>query len=271
MIPSKSRLLATALLVIAGGVTMGGCGRRPPPLHPPPVATQPPATETRTGSTAPDPPSVLVPTLDVRIEPPTIKRGASALLIWQAQHSDQVTINHNIGAVDPSGKIKFFPDETTTYQIVAEGAGGRTEKAVTVEVSAGPAGDISEVDLSQGSIEEQFEHSIRPIFFSFDRAILSAEAKADLDSNIRWLQREENSRLRFVLEGHCDERGSEEYNLALGDLRAQVVRGYLLEQGVDPSRITAISLGEERPFDSRRTEEAWTLNRRVQFGLVKEG
>lgn len=250
---------------------MDGCGRRPPPLQPPPVATRPPATETDTGSTAPDPSPILVPTLDVRIEPPSIKRGESALLIWQAQHSDQVTIDHNIGAVDTSGKIKFFPDETTTYKVVAEGAGGRTERAVIVEVSAGPAGDISQEDLSQGSIDEQFEHSIKPIFFSFDRAILSAEARADLDNNARWLQREGNSHLRFVLEGYCDERGSEEYNLALGDLRAQVVRGYLLEQGVDPSRITAISLGEERPFDSRRTEEAWALNRRVQFVLVKEG
>ena len=268
MISTNSRLVA--LLVIAG-VTMGACARRPPPLHPPPVASQPPATETRTGSTAPDPPSVLLPTLDVRIEPPSIKRGASALLIWQAQHSDQVTINHNIGVVDTSGKIKFFPDETTTYQVVAEGAGGRAERTVTVEVAAGSAGDISERDLLQRSIEEQFEHSIKPVFFSFDRAILSAEAKADLDSNIGWLQRGENSHLRFVLEGHCDERGSEEYNLALGDLRAQVVRGYLIERGVDPSRIAAISLGEERPFDSRRTEEAWTLNRRVQFVLVKEG
>ena len=197
-------------------------------------------------------------------------------MIWQAQHSDQVIIDHNIGAVDTSGKIKFFPDATTTYQVVAEGAGGRTERAVTIEVSAGPDGDISEEDLSEedlllGSIEERFEHSIKPIFFPFDRAILSAEAKADLDNNSRWLQREENRHLRFVLEGHCDERGSEEYNLALGDLRAQVVRGYLLERGVEPSRITAISLGEERPFDSRRTEEAWTLNRRVQFVLVKGG
>ncbi len=192
-------------------------------------------------------------------------------MIWQAQHSDQVIIDHNIGAVDTSGKIKFFPDATTTYQVVAEGAGGRTERAVTIEVSAGPDGDISEEDLLLGSIEERFEHSIKPIFFPFDRAILSAEAKADLDNNSRWLQREENRHLRFVLEGHCDERGSEEYNLALGDLRAQVVRGYLLERGVEPSRITAISLGEERPFDSRRTEEAWTLNRRVQFVLVKGG
>lgn len=263
---SNSRLLATSLVIAA--VITGACGRRPPPLPPPPVATHPPATETRTGSTAPDPPSVLVPTLDVRIEPPSIKRGESALLIWQAQHSDRVTIDHNIGVVDTAGKIKFFPDETTTYRAVAEGAGGRTEKIVTVDVSVGP-GRVSEEDLLQGSVEEQFEQSVKPIFFSFDKATLGSEAKEDLEGNVRWLQREENSHLRFVLEGHCDERGSEEYNLALGDIRAQVVRSYLLEQGVDPSRITAISLGEERPFDSRRTEEAWTLNRRVQFVLVK--
>ena len=267
MSPSSSRLLRTSLLVIAS-VIVGACGRRPPPLPPPPVATDPATSAARTGSTAPDPPSVLVPTLDIRIEPPSIKRGESALLIWQAQHSDRVIIDHNVGAVDTSGKIKFFPDKTTTYRAVAEGAGGQTEKIVTVDVSVGPAG-VFEEDLLQGSVKERFEQSVKPIFFSFDKATLSAKAKADLKGNIRWLHREENSHLRFVLEGHCDERGSEEYNLALGDIRAQVVRSYLLEQGVDPSRITAISLGEERPFDSRRTEEGWTLNRRVQFVLVK--
>ena len=212
---------------------------------------------------------MLAPKLDARIEPPSIRRGESALLIWQAQHSDKVTIDHNIGAVDTSGRIKFFPDETTAYRIVADGTGGRTEKIVTVDVSVGPGG-VSEEDVLPGSAEERFEQSVKPIFFSFDKATLGAEAKADLDSNVRWLQRAENLHLRFVLEGHCDERGSEEYNLALGDLRAQVVRGYLLEQGVDPSRISSISLGEERPFDSRRTEEAWTLNRRVQFVLVND-
>ena len=269
MIPFNPRFLVTWLLLILG-IHLSGCGRRPPPLDPPPAATRPSATDPNATSTVPDTSPIATPTLDVQIAPPAIEKGESAVLMWEARHADQVTIDHNIGAVDTSGKIKFFPDETTAYQVVAEGPGGRTEKVVTVDVALGPGGDISEENLLEGSLEKGFGHWVKPIFFPFDKATLGSEAKAHLEGNARWLQRAENSHLRFVLEGHCDERGSDEYNLALGDLRAQVVKKYLIDYGIEPHRMTTISLGEERPFESRRTEEAWTLNRRVQFILVKQ-
>jgi peptidoglycan-associated lipoprotein len=75
--------------------------------------------------------------------------------------------------------------------------------------------------------------------------------------------------LLFVVEGHCDERGSEEYNLALGDARAEVVAEYLKNNGISKSRITTISMGEERPFDNRKVEAAYALNRRAHFVLLK--
>jgi peptidoglycan-associated lipoprotein len=208
--------------------------------------------------------------LDLRIEPRRINPGESALLTWQTQNASEVRIAPNIGSVDLSGKIKFFPDETSTYSVTAKGPGGSTTRSVTVEVALGISSDISVENVNGLTVQEQFAEFVKPVFFAFDSAQLSQEAKLVLDSNIQWLSRPENNRLRFVLEGHADERGSEEYNLALGDMRAQVVRDYLIASGIDLSRIQTVSLGEERPFDRGTTEEAYARNRRTQFLLSEE-
>jgi peptidoglycan-associated lipoprotein len=120
-------------------------------------------------------------------------------------------------------------------------------------------------DLRGLSLEEQFQVFVKPVFFEFDSTVLTQESILTLDGNIRWLLRPENSGIRLLLEGHADERGSEEYNLALGDKRAQVVRDFLVDHGINPSRINTVSLGEERPFDHRKSEEAYALNRRTEF------
>jgi len=99
--------------------------------------------------------------------------------------------------------------------------------------------------------------------------VLSEEASLILDGNAEWLTRPENLGIRFLIEGHCDQRGTEEYNLALGDTRAQAVLAYLARQGIDLSRVRALALGEERPFDLRQTEEGWRLNRRAHFMLTQ--
>ena len=80
----------------------------------------------------------------------------------------------------------------------------------------------------------------------------------------------ENAQVRFVIEGHCDERGTDEYNLALADMRAQVVRQFLVDAGVEPDRMSTIALGEERPFETGHSEEAWSMNRRVHFVLIQD-
>jgi len=207
------------------------------------------------------------PHLELRIEPQRIAPGESALLTWETRNANEVRIEPNIGTVDLTGRIKFFPDETTTYGVTAEGPGGRTTKSIRVEVVGDRSTEISVEDMTGLSLAEQFSKSVRPVFFVFDSAELSQEAQSTLDENIRWLSRLENNRLSFVLEGHADERGSEEYNLALGDMRAQVVKEYLVAKGIDLSRITTISLGEERPFETGTTEEAYALNRRTHFSI----
>jgi peptidoglycan-associated lipoprotein len=101
------------------------------------------------------------------------------------------------------------------------------------------------------------------IYFEFDESRLLPEAKAILKNKAKWLLA--NPTANVVIEGHCDERGTSEYNMALGDRRAQSARNYLVDLGVSSRRLTTISYGEERPLAFGHNETAWAKNRRAQF------
>ncbi|OGF24145.1 MAG: peptidoglycan-associated lipoprotein [Candidatus Eisenbacteria bacterium RBG_19FT_COMBO_70_11] len=102
----------------------------------------------------------------------------------------------------------------------------------------------------------------RPAFFDFDKSNLRPDAQAALDADAKLLR--DNADIKVTIEGHCDERGTTEYNLALGERRAQAARDYLVAAGISASRIEIVSYGEERPFDPGHNEGAWTQNRRAQ-------
>lgn len=104
---------------------------------------------------------------------------------------------------------------------------------------------------------------LEDIHFEFDRYTLSPESRRILSGHAKTLK--EDPEVRILIEGHCDDRGTQEYNLALGQRRAQAAKDYLLNSGVDPARITVISYGEERPLDPGSTEAAWSRNRRAHF------
>ena len=106
---------------------------------------------------------------------------------------------------------------------------------------------------------------LKDIFFEYDRAVIDAGQKAVLDENVRWLKT--NTSARILLEGHCDERGTAEYNLGLGDRRSKAVRDYLITSGIAANRIGTISYGKERAFVLGHDENAWRQNRRVHFTL----
>lgn len=103
------------------------------------------------------------------------------------------------------------------------------------------------------------------VYFAFDNSSLSAEARETLLKQAQWLK--ENTDRTVIVEGHCDNRGTEEYNLALGSRRAQSVKDFLVNAGVEPSRIVTISYGEERPAVRENNEDAWAKNRRAEFRL----
>jgi peptidoglycan-associated lipoprotein len=109
---------------------------------------------------------------------------------------------------------------------------------------------------------------LETIYFEFDRYDLLSEARRVLKLNATWLRSHPDVRVR--LEGHCDERGTEEYNLALGDRRADAARRYLVDLGIRPDRLLTISYGESRPADPRSTERAWAKNRRVEFVILTD-
>jgi peptidoglycan-associated lipoprotein len=115
------------------------------------------------------------------------------------------------------------------------------------------------------SERDMFEND--DILYEFDSASLSVDAQQILRRKAEWLR--ENPRARVNIEGHCDERGTNEYNLALGDRRAFSAKSFLVDLGIDDSRLTTVSYGEEQPIDSRSAEDAWSQNRRAHFVITE--
>ncbi len=110
------------------------------------------------------------------------------------------------------------------------------------------------------------ESILEVVYFAFDSSELLPEAKEALKRNAQWLL--ENPDVRVIVEGHCDERGTEQYNIGLGERRAKSVMHYLMLLGVEEGRLEIISYGESRPVDPRPIEEAWAKNRRVEFKRI---
>ena len=121
-------------------------------------------------------------------------------------------------------------------------------------------------DIEELNRVAQSRGYIQDAFFAFDESALSSEAQAALSASADWLKK--NPQYSLLVEGHCDERGTEQYNLALGDRRANTAKEYLVTLGVDAGRIRTVSYGEERPFDPGHDEAAWAKNRRAHLVLV---
>lgn len=155
----------------------------------------------------------------------------------------------------------------------APGAGGLAKPAASAGASAagrtaGSSAGAGTVIPALPSPSEYVETSaLRDIHFDFDRYEIRPDARPILEESARWLKTQ--SKAQVLIEGHCDERGTNEYNLALGDRRARATRDYLVSLGIDQARITTISYGEERPLCTDRTEACWAQNRRAHF-LVKQ-
>jgi len=115
-------------------------------------------------------------------------------------------------------------------------------------------------------MDEMFRQNLQTIYFDFDKSDVRPDQLPRLETDASWLK--EHRGLKFRIEGHCDERGSEEYNLALGDRRANRVKEFLIREGVDSSSINTISYGEERPVCREATEDCYQKNRRATFVLI---
>ena len=118
-----------------------------------------------------------------------------------------------------------------------------------------------------GGVDTESSKYLKRFHFDFDRYTIRSDAVSTLKDNARWMK--ESSSKSFVVEGHCDERGTNEYNMALGERRAKAAKDYLVNLGVSASKLTIISFGEERPADSGHSESAWAQNRRGEFLIRK--
>jgi len=133
--------------------------------------------------------------------------------------------------------------------------------AEAVATPAAPKPDAAGAD-ARGAGKESV---LKDAFFDFDKSSIRPDAKLNLDENAKWLKA--NPKAAFTIEGHCDERGTREYNLGLGQRRAKAAKDYLVSAGIDAKRIKIISYGKERPFEPGHDESAWKWNRRAHFVL----
>ena len=169
------------------------------------------------------------------------------------------------------------PTATTKPDPASSGAGLSSAKpSDTVRSGDGQRGGTKESDLASSSLKALQEgrlpitpasSPLKDAFFDFDRYDLSADARGALRGNAEWLKN--NPSVRVDIEGHSDERGTNEYNLALGAKRSQAARDYLASLGIAPDRLSTISYGEEIPLCQERSESCWRQNRRARFVIVQ--
>ena len=205
------------------------------------------------------PAAVLAPTAQITATPALVSANDQVQLSWRTTNANTVTID-GIGDVPSSGVKTVTPSESTTYHLVAKGDGGTAEATARVTVNGPPA---VVVPNSTMSAEEQFKSNVQDIFFDYDTYDIRGDAQATLSRDASYLV--SHPEIKIVIGGYCDERGSNEYNLALGQNRAEATKAALVTAGVAASRIRTVSYGKEKPFCSESTEECWQQNRRGGF------
>jgi len=218
----------------------------------------------------PPPPPAPSPTITVRAEPATIDRGQSTTLTWEARNASAVRIEPGLGEVTTAGNRQVSPDASITYNFTAVGPGGTAQETVRVTVNVpppAPKADVAPPRAADPSIEELFRKNIQTVYFDYDQADIRSSEIGKLQGNAAWLKA--NPGVRVRLEGHADERGSQEYNLALGERRAAAVKQFLVTQGVAENRLSVTTLGEERPECKDQTEECYQRNRKAAFAMNK--
>jgi len=166
--------------------------------------------------------------------------------------------------VQASGSQQVTPADSTTYTLTAKGAGGTQQATARVTVNAPPPPPPPPPSPTE---EELFSQNVKDIYFDYDKADVRADQQSSMQGDIDFLKQHPN--IHFTIEGHCDERGSTEYNLALGDNRANAVRNALVQGGVSADNIHTISYGKEKPFCTDHTEDCWQQNRRGHFVYQK--
>jgi peptidoglycan-associated lipoprotein len=243
----KWTLLVVALTAI---MVISGCKKKE-------VAPAPPQ------AAAPAPPQ---PQATLSVSPDSIQPGGSATLTWSTQNASNVNID-GIGGVQPNGSQAVSPSASTTYHLTAQGPGGMAEATARLSVTQAEAPPApvaaAPVEAPMPGEAELFAQNVKDIYFDYDRYDLRPGDQAIIAADAAFLSAHPS--IKFTIEGHCDERGSIDYNLALGDNRANAAREALIKAGVHADQIKTISYGKEKPFCTESNENCWQQNRRDHF------
>jgi peptidoglycan-associated lipoprotein len=211
--------------------------------------------------TAPPPAAAPAPTAQLTATPSSITAGDQVVLTWRTSDATSVSID-GIGDVPTSGVKNVTPSASTSYHLVARGDGGTADATARVTVNSPPAVVVPTTTMSA---EDEFRATVQDIFFDYDAADIRADAQATLSKDAAFLNSHPD--MKVVIGGYCDERGSNEYNLQLGQTRAEAARNALVNAGVAAGRLRVISYGKEKPFCTDSTEDCWQQNRRAGFSI----
>lgn len=242
---SKRNTILTLLAV----VLLCGCQKKvaKAPVAPAPTASSP-----------------ATPTVTLQASPATLTRGESTTLTWSSSNATQVTLAPEGGNVVLQGSRRVTPADSVTYTIRASGPGGTATATASIAVSVPRAAAPAAPEPGEAQL---FQQNVKDAFFDYDKADIRTDAQDALTRDADFLRTHPD--IRVTVEGHCDERGGEEYNLALGDRRATSTKQYLVTLGVSADHIQTESLGKEQPFCTTEAESCYQQNRRGHLLMAR--
>jgi len=202
------------------------------------------------------------PTASLSADRTSVNQGEAVKLSWTTTDATNVSISPEVGAVTPQGSTTVNPTESTSYTLTASSAGGNTDSTVRITVNA-PAASPARAE----GMDELFTKEVHDAFFDLDKADIRPDARQALQQTATFLKAYPNAHV--TVEGYCDDRGSTEYNLALGQRRANAVKEYLISLGIPATNLSTTSWGKEKQFCTEQTESCWQQNRRGHFTLNK--
>jgi peptidoglycan-associated lipoprotein len=251
------RKISTIGICLMLALFAAGCKKKAPPPPPPPP---PPAAP------APAPPPAAPTITEFVAEPSSIERGQSSTLRWSVTDATNTSIDNGIGSVQATGTRRVFPSDSTTYTLTATGPGGSKTATATVSVTA-PAPPPPPPPAPKPDLGQMLSSNVADAFFDYDKSDIREDARAALTKDADALKAifTDFPDATITIEGHCDERGSAEYNLALGDRRATAAKDFLTQLGVPADKLKTISYGKERPQCTDHDESCWQKNRRAHF------
>ncbi len=249
--PYRPFLRALSLSVLTLSLLVAGCNKKP--------------VSKSTGVYTP-PASMSKPTVTLSADKTSLNPGESSKLSWTSTDATNVSIAPEVGAVTAQGSTTVTPAASTSYTITASGPGGNADATVRISVNTPTTTSVAP-GAESTSIDKLFLEEVSDAYFDYDSAELRPDARQAIQKDAAFFKRYPT--MRITIEGHCDERGSTEYNLALGQRRANAVMQYLVSLGIPESRLSATSWGKEKPFCMEATEACYAKNRRGHFVQTK--